>query len=420
MAKDSKPWSTPYAKVTADGGKKESDVEKLSAIREAKAGGASKSSDAASMGELCPEDATTYRGHVARANFLSADRPDIGYAVKELSRGMSKPNASDWNNLVHLARYLKGSPRAVTYYNFQTECYGVQIYTDSDWAGCKRTRRSTSGGCVMRGSHFLKAWCKTQGLIALSSGEAELYALVKATAEGMGIAAIFKDIGRDTKVSILGDASAALGIVRRQGLGIVRHLDVSWLWVQEKNRSKQVDFGKVDGKSNVADLMTKGLSDEVIRTHMNFTNMAIQDTFDPNAISTRRSTPSSSTLGHLDAVIKEIRYKFDMPGDLKAWIRNDIKTNTFKTTMRGGPNWNNTKYRITLNSSNGNIIDVEDKNLITKEIEHRRIANEPIDDTTVILYKVDAPTLCTDSPASLRRVRKLFPWRLGNGICRQI
>ena len=124
------------------------------------------------------------------------------YAVKELSRGMSKPCGEDWSNLVHLARFLKGHPRSVIWYDLQDKDYGLFVYTDSDWAGCRRTRRSTSGGSIMRGRHFLKAWCKTQGLVALSSGEAELYALVKASSEGLGISSMFRDLGVDIEVNV--------------------------------------------------------------------------------------------------------------------------------------------------------------------------------------------------------------------------
>ncbi len=51
--------------------------------------------------------------------------------------------------------------------------------TDSDWAGDKRSRTSTSGGVIKLGCHVLKSWSSTLHCIALSSGEAELYALVK-------------------------------------------------------------------------------------------------------------------------------------------------------------------------------------------------------------------------------------------------
>ena len=182
------------------------------------------------------------------------------YAVKELARKMSKPDNADLERMRRLARFLKGRPRSVTWYRYQEEPNTLEVFTDSDWAGCRVTRRSTSGGCAMAGTHFIKAWSKTQATRALSSAEAELYAVVKATSEGIGIKNIMKDFGRNMGVCILTDASAALGIVRRKGVGRVRHLDTDLLWVQDKSESKEVKYSKIEGSRNPADLLTKYLS----------------------------------------------------------------------------------------------------------------------------------------------------------------
>ena len=88
-----------------------------------------------------------------------------------------------------LARYLLKYPRAVyRYYDARDdEIKSVVGYTDSDWAGCRETRKSTSGGAIAVGSGTLKTWSSTQRTIALSSGEAEYYALVKTAAECLGV-----------------------------------------------------------------------------------------------------------------------------------------------------------------------------------------------------------------------------------------
>ena len=70
----------------------------------------------------------------------------------------------------------------------------MKAYTDADWAGCRETRRSTIGGCAMLGRHTLKGWSKTQNLIALSSGEFELYASLKASAEALGLVSLLQDL----------------------------------------------------------------------------------------------------------------------------------------------------------------------------------------------------------------------------------
>ena len=108
--------------------------------------------------EIGPEEATTYRSIAARANYLSADRPDIMYAVKELCRGMAKPTRVHWLKLKRLGRYLIESGRTVVRYDWQGHEHEVIGYFDSDWAGCRETRKSTSGGAIMIGGHFIKGW----------------------------------------------------------------------------------------------------------------------------------------------------------------------------------------------------------------------------------------------------------------------
>ena len=95
---------------------------------------------------LSPEDATAYRALVARGNYLAQDRVEIQYAVKEAALRMATPREEDWSLLKRIGRYLKGAPRLVYWYQFQNMPSKLDTFSDSDWAGCKTTRRSTSGG----------------------------------------------------------------------------------------------------------------------------------------------------------------------------------------------------------------------------------------------------------------------------------
>ena len=69
--------------------------------------------------------------------------------------------------------------------------------------------------------------------MALSSGESELYATLKAAAETLGVIAMYQDFGLSMAGEIWGDARAALGIINRKGLGKTRHIDTGLLWVQQ-------------------------------------------------------------------------------------------------------------------------------------------------------------------------------------------
>ena len=103
-----------------------------------------------------------YRQLVARTNSMAQDTADIQYAVKEVCRGMVSPTRGHWRQVKRLGRYLKGRPRAVAKFSWQQQPSQVDGFSDSDWAGCRRTAWSTSGGTIMMGSHDLKSWSATQ------------------------------------------------------------------------------------------------------------------------------------------------------------------------------------------------------------------------------------------------------------------
>jgi hypothetical protein len=226
--------------------------------------------DGDDAGEECllpKAESTQFRAIAARANYLAADRPDIQYAVKEICKKMSNPVASDWRKLKRLAKYLVKHPRMVQRFDLQEPTDDVRVYSDSDWAGCRKTRKSTSGGAILIGNHCIRSWSKTQATLALSSAEAELIALVKATCEGIGMSSLLRDVGRGTRIQVFADASAALGIVSRKGIVKLIHLDTSMLWIQQEELRNAVEFLKVERVINPAGLMTTYLAAPTASVH---------------------------------------------------------------------------------------------------------------------------------------------------------
>ena len=59
---------------------------------------------------------------------------------------MSDPEPSDEKSIIRGLRYLKQSGMVEYLYKWQDSPNEILVYTDSDWAGCQRTRRSTTGG----------------------------------------------------------------------------------------------------------------------------------------------------------------------------------------------------------------------------------------------------------------------------------
>ena len=120
-------------------------------------------------------------------------------------------------------------------------------------------RKVHQRGVILIGSHFIKGWARAQNQVTLSSAEAELVAMVKCTAECMGIRSLLRDWGVESGGIIFADSSAALAIAKRKGAGKLRHIHVSSLWIQDVQDREETEFRKILGTENLADLMTKYL-----------------------------------------------------------------------------------------------------------------------------------------------------------------
>ena len=68
---------------------------------------------------------------------------------------------------------------------------------------------------------------------------------------------LMRDLGWRVGIKIHSDATAAIGIARRKGLGKIRHLDTTDLWIQDQVRSRRITLEKVLGTENMADVLTK-------------------------------------------------------------------------------------------------------------------------------------------------------------------
>ena len=231
-----------------------------------------------SDGKLDRENATTFRAISARANYVAQDRADGSYSSKELCRELSAPNENSLMKLKRLGRYYKGRPRMVYRYDFaESPATHFDVYCDTDFAGCAVTRRSTSGGCCMISGCQVKHWSKTQTTIALSSGEAELSGIGSGMAQGLGIQSLCADMLWPLKVRVHSDATAAIGISKRRGLGKIRHLHTADLWVQERTRNGDVELLKVLGTENPADAFTKYLDKGAMEAALKRMNLEFRD-----------------------------------------------------------------------------------------------------------------------------------------------
>ena len=78
-----------------------------------------------------------------------------------------------------------------------------------------------------------------------SSGEAELHGIAAGMAKAMGVQLLRKNLGFHVGIRMQSDATPAIWLTRGPGMGKIRQVDVTDLWVQERIRPKAVDLVKV-------------------------------------------------------------------------------------------------------------------------------------------------------------------------------
>ena len=140
------------------------------------------------------------------------------------------------------------------------EFHLLEVITDSDYAGRRDDRKSTSSFQIYIDGNLIESRVRSQKAIALSSGEAEFVSVVAGCSDGMLIKHLWQEMsGEECKMNVRSDSSAARAMVQRQGIGRVRHLDASLLWAQ-KEKEKVLSIAAIPTELNCADVGTKSLT----------------------------------------------------------------------------------------------------------------------------------------------------------------
>eukprot|EP00971_Amphidinium_carterae_P135940 2693676-Amphidinium_carterae.1 len=218
---------------------------------------------------LLGDRAKQYRSLVMRIAYLSQDRVDLLESVRHMASRMKDPREGDWVRVQRVGSFLLRHPCLVTVHGPQSTPKCIRVIVDSDHAGEPLRRRSTTGAFTMLGNHCLRGQSNWQSTVALSSGESEYYAIVKAAAQGLHTAAVCRDLGLELGVQIAGkadmsveihsDSSAARAFAQREGLGKQKH---------EQVEQGKIGIKRVGTRDNQADMLTKPLVATAVKRHL--------------------------------------------------------------------------------------------------------------------------------------------------------
>ena len=238
---------------------------------------------------LDQEQSASFRKCVGILLYVGQDRPDLQFAVRGLASKMPGPTHHSWKQLVHLVQYMsktegyhlvyRKTPRGISNlhqsirngsFDFsmvaEKQEHLLEVFSDSDWAGNKSSRKSTSSGTMFLDGQVIYTFSRNQKSVALSSGEAEYYAGASAASDSILLKEAIQFLtGKRCKVNLYLDSSAARGIITRQGVGRVKHLQIRTLFLQELHKQGTLSVHPVGTKENTADIGTKPLSGKRIK-----------------------------------------------------------------------------------------------------------------------------------------------------------
>lgn len=124
-----------------------------------------------------------YRALVGTLNYIAlGTRPDIVFAVQQLSQGLNSYTFAHWEAAKRVLRYLKGTRELKLHLSGRKPAQLIG-FTDADYANCPDTRRSVSGYCFSLGSGMVSWATRKQKTVSLSSCEAEYIAAAEACKE---------------------------------------------------------------------------------------------------------------------------------------------------------------------------------------------------------------------------------------------
>jgi len=160
-------------------------------------------------------DQTKYRGLIGSLLYLTASRPDIMFVVCLCARFQSCPKESHLKVAKRILKYLKGTTFVGLWYPSYSPIHLVG-YSNSDFAGCKLDRKSTSGTCHLLGSSLISWHNKKQACVALSIAELENIVVGSCCAQILWIKQQLEDFGlKVSKVPLLCDNTSAINLTQK-------------------------------------------------------------------------------------------------------------------------------------------------------------------------------------------------------------
>ena len=208
--------------------------------------------------------------------------PDVSFVAGLLGRYQSDPGQEHWKAAKKVLRYLKGTMDHMLVYR-RSDCLELVGYSDSDFAGCPDTRKSTTGYIFLLAGGAVSWKSEKQSITASSTMAAEYIACYETTSQAIWLRNFITDlhivdsIARPVQIYCDNKAAVAFANDKKMSDG-GKHLDTKFLVVREKIASQLISVEHINTMRMVADPLTKGLGPKLYEEHVD--SMGLSASFD--------------------------------------------------------------------------------------------------------------------------------------------
>ncbi|CAM8880974.1 unnamed protein product [Rhodiola kirilowii] len=207
------------------------------------------------------DDPMTYRKLVGKLIYLTITRPNLSHSVHILSQYMQAPTSDHMKAAHRLLRYIKRAPAQGLFFSATSKLV-LSAYCDADWAACPKTRRSTTGFCVLIGDSLVSWKTMKQAIVSRSSAESEYRAMAAVCSEILWLSRLLSDMKAviPTPISLYCDNQAAIHIARNPVFHErKKHIELDCHFVRHHIGTKTLQAVYVPTEEQPADLFTKQL-----------------------------------------------------------------------------------------------------------------------------------------------------------------
>lgn len=203
-------------------------------------------------------------------------RPDLCASTNYFSRFQGCCTDEHFMYAKRILRYIHGTADMEMVYRRNAEADILIGYTDSDWAGDKVDRKSTSGYVFKVYGNTVSWLTQKQPTVALSSTEAEYYALGMGICEAVWLRSLLKEIGHpcNSSTTIFEDNQSCIKVAEEpREHKRMKHIDVKYCFIRQAIAEKKISLKYIPTNDQVADIMTKGLGRVLFQKHRDSLNL---------------------------------------------------------------------------------------------------------------------------------------------------